>query len=75
MEYIVDTQELQKAMIDKGIRTYVELSEKTGVNRNTIAGIVKGETKPSTAVVEKIGAALDLDSEQVGRIFFKLKLA
>ena len=75
MNYTVDTTALQKAMIDANIRTYTELSEKTGVNRNTIADIVKGESKPSTIVIEKISKALNLESAEVGRIFFNSQLA
>lgn len=75
MNYTVDTTALQKAMIDANIRTYTELSEKTGVNRNTIADIVKGESKPSTIVIEKISRVLNLESAEVGRIFFNSHLA
>ena len=75
MSYAVDTAELKKAMIDAGINTAVELSEKSGVNRNTVGGILNGDIRPSSAVIEKIARALSLDGNDIGRIFFKLQLA
>lgn len=75
MSYAVDTAELKKAMINAGINTAVELSEKSGVNRNTVGGILNGDIRPSSAVIEKIARALSLDGNDIGRIFFKLQLA
>lgn len=75
MSYAVDTAELKKAMINAGINTAVELSEKSGVNRNTVGGILNGDIRPSSAVIEKIAKALSLDGNDIGRIFFKLQLA
>ena len=34
--YCVDVKELKKCMIDAGIETNAELSDRSGVNRNTI---------------------------------------
>lgn len=75
MAYTVDTTELKKAMINAGINTTVELSERSGVNRNTVGGILNGEIRPSSAVIEKIARALSLDGQDIGRIFFKVQLA
>ena len=75
MAYTVDTTELKKAMINAGINTTVELSERSGVNRNTVGGILNGEIRPSSAVIEKIARALSLDGQDIGRIFFKAHLA
>ncbi|MBQ6455679.1 MAG: helix-turn-helix transcriptional regulator [Mogibacterium sp.] len=75
MAYTVDTTELKKAMINAGINTTVELSERSGVNRNTVGGILNGEIRPSSAVIEKIARALSLDGQDIGRIFFKAQLA
>ena len=75
MSYAVDTAELKKAMINAAINTAVELSEKSGVNRNTVGGILNGDIRPPSAVIEKIARALSLDGNDIGRIFFKLQLA
>lgn len=75
MAYAVDTAELKKAMINAGINTAVELSERSGVNRNTVGGILNGDIRPSSAVIEKIARALSLDGNDIGRIFFKSQLA
>lgn len=75
MTYSVDTQELRKAMIDAGITTVSGLAEASGVDRNTIGGILNGKIRPSSSVIEKIGRALALDGSGLGRIFFSLKLA
>ena len=75
MAYAVDTAELKKAMINAGINTAVELSERSGVNRNTVGGILNGDVRPSSAVIEKIARALSLDGNDIGRIFFKPQLA
>ena len=75
MAYAVDTAELKKAMINAGINTATELSERSGVNRNTVGGILNGDIRPSSAVIEKIARALSLDGADIGRIFFKAQLA
>lgn len=75
MSYSVDTQELRKAMIDANITTIVELASVSGVDRNTIGAILSDKSKPSASVIEKIAAALSLSGEDIGRIFFKQKLA
>lgn len=75
MTYTVDAAELRKAMIDAQINTVVELSEQSGVNRNTIGDILNGKIRPSGTVIEKISSTLSLDSERIGRIFFKIEFA
>ena len=74
MRYI-DARALKKAMIDKDISTVAELEEKSGVNRNTLAGILKGEGAPSYDTISGLADALALDGETTGRIFFALELA
>ena len=75
MSYGVDSQELRKAMIDADITTIVALAEASGVDRNTIGAILNDKTKPSASVIEKISGALSLSGEDIGRIFFRQKLA
>ena len=71
----VDTKALQKAMIDADIKTIEQLSELTGVNRNTLSDIINGKIFPSSMVMSKLASCLKLTSEDAGRIFFTPKLA
>lgn len=73
--YKVDTKALQKAMIDLDIKTIEQLSEITGVNRNTLSDIINGKTFPSSMVMTKLAHCLHLTGEEAGRIFFTPKLA
>ena len=73
--FSVDTKELRKAMIDAGINTTSELSEKSGVNRNTLGDILNEKIFPSSDVMSRIAEALKLSGEDAGRIFFSRKLA
>ena len=75
MDYTVDTIMLRKAMLDAGIMTGADLAEKAGVSRVTVSNILTGKFRPSSAVIEKIAYALELDGSEVGRIFFKHELA
>lgn len=71
MSYVVDTVALKKVLIDKGIDSYIALAELSGVGRDTVAGVLKGEIRPSTAVMDKFIVALELKPELAGLIFFK----
>lgn len=73
-EYITDVSELKKLMIDKDIDTINELSERTGINRNTLGAIFNGKEQPSAQVMKKLIAVFGLDSNKAGEIFFKNKL-
>ena len=75
MSYGVDSQELRKAMIDADIITITALAEVSGVDRNTIGAILNDKTRPNATVIEKIAGALSLSGEDIGRIFFRKKLA
>ena len=75
MEYAVDTIKLRKAMLDAGYTTISELSNASSVNRNTIGGILDGNIRPSSAVIEKIARSLSLNGGEIGTIFFSQKLA
>ncbi len=73
--YAVDTKELRKAMIDMGINTVAELSERSGVNRNTLGDILNEKIYPSSDVMARISDALSLPGEKAGQIFFTKRLA
>lgn len=74
MEYEVDIIELKKLMVEKNCEKIGDLSEASGVDRNTIGEILNNKKSPSTMVMAKIGKALGMDSQQMGSIFFKVKL-
>ena len=71
MSYCVDTVALKKLFIDKGIDSYIAFAELSGIGRDTVAGVMKGEIRPSTAVMDKFIVALDMESADAGLIFFK----
>lgn len=70
IEYRVDTIALRKLMVENNINTFTEMAEKSGVVRDTVASVVKGDSRPSTAVIEKFMAALNIDPVNAGPIFF-----
>lgn len=72
--YCVDVKELKKCMIDAGIETNAELSDKSGVNRNTIGDILNEKIYPSSDVMTRIVSALSMDPEKAGLVFFARKL-
>lgn len=72
--FFVDVISLRKLMIDKGINTIKELSDKSDVDRNTLSKILKGETAPSAVAMDGIAEALEMDSKTVGEIFFATNL-
>ena len=61
--------ELKKIMVERGVGTIKELSELTGVNRNTISGVVKGKIQPSAEVMLRIIDALGIPASQAGEFF------
>ena len=70
MKFRVDVNALKKLMIDNNIETIQELEEKSGVSRNTLSKILKGEVRPSTSVMEKLIDALNIEPVNAGSIFF-----
>ena len=73
--YEVDTIEIKKRMVEKGYDTIDSLSDASGVNRNTLSDVINGRTFPSSMVMIRIGGALEMDSGDMGSIFFKTRLA
>ena len=68
--YRTDTVALKKIMIDNNIDTITELSEASGVDRNTLSKILSGKMQPSSGAMVKIAFALNMPPEVAGRIFF-----
>ena len=75
MEYEVDIKELKKAMIDHDFDTYEEVSNASGVNINTICSVFNGKIYPSSSVMIRLGTVFGFSDLDMGRIFFKQKLA
>ena len=71
MTYTCDVVELKKAMAEEGINSNVELSRRSGIDRNTLGDILNKKKKPSTDVMYKLVSALNLTAERAGVIFFK----
>lgn len=72
--YKTDTIALKKLMVEKNLDKIIDLSEASGVDRNTLAKVVNGDAQPSSQVMDKLVATLSMDPETAGRIFFKLNL-
>ena len=75
MEYIIDTKELRKAMIDSGFKSITSLADEANVSRHTITSILNGKQRPSSTTIEALSVVLGLSGEDIGRIFFSQKLA
>lgn len=69
-----NTNELKKLMIDCDIKTVKELSERTGVNRNTLAQVINGKIQPSSEVMIQLVLTLDIEPQKAGEIFFNREL-
>ena len=68
--YRTDTNEIKKIMIDRDIRSITELSEKSGIGRNTLAKVLNGQIQPSSDTMEKLVSTLKIPPEKAGKIFF-----
>lgn len=67
---VTDVIALKKKMIEKEIKTITELSERTGINRNTLSQVLDGKAQPSSYVMGKLVAELEILPEEAGQIFF-----
>lgn len=70
MKYRVDSIALRKLMIDNGYGTITDLERASGVNRNTLSGIINETIRPSTNVMDKLANALNMDQRTAGDVFF-----
>lgn len=73
--YCVDTIELRKRMLDKGLDTIRKMAEASHINRDTMSDIIKGKIRPGATAMYAIAEVLDLEPEALGRIFFKRNVA
>ncbi|RKN75090.1 XRE family transcriptional regulator [Paenibacillus ginsengarvi] len=61
-------------MVEKGISTTIQLSSLTGVNRNTLSQVLRGEIQPSAEAMRKLVSVLEIPPEHAGEIFFSPNL-
>lgn len=73
-KFTTDTVALKKLMIDNNIKTTKELSDRSGVNRNTLAKVLDGKMQPSTEVMQKLIVCLNIEPSAAGTIFFVMNL-
>ncbi len=72
--YKVDIVELKKIMAEKKLEKIIDLSSASTVDRNTLSKVLNGDVKPSTTVIEKLMATLQIPPERTGSIFFSTYL-
>ena len=72
--FVTDTIAIKKLMVENDIKTTKELSEKSGVNRNTLAKIINGKMQPTSDVMEKLILTLNINPNNAGEIFFTRNL-
>lgn len=72
-EYVVDTDAIKIIMIKKKIKSQMELSRQSGINRNVLSNVLNNKKYPSSKVMNKLISALDIDQETAGKIFFCTK--
>lgn len=73
-EYVVDTDAIKIIMIKKKIKSQMELSRRSGINRNVLSNVLNNKKYPSSTVINKLISTLDIDQDTVGKIFFAQKL-
>lgn len=73
-KFTVDVVALKKYMIGEGINTITKLSEKSGINRNTLSDILNEKSKPSSDVMYRLVSCLAIPPTDAGKIFFMADL-
>ena len=67
----VDTKAIKIKMVELGIKNYVDMSKRTGLDRITVSNVINGKSNPSPETMGAIYKVLELTPEEAGRIFFK----
>ena len=67
----VDTKAIKIKMVELGIKNYVDMSKRTGLDRITVSNVINGKSNPSPETMSAIYKVLELTPEEAGRIFFK----
>ena len=66
----VDTARLRYYMDKAGCRSVTDLEKASGVNRNTLSGMLSGKVLPSSDVMDRIITAINIPIAEAGGIFF-----
>lgn len=74
IRYKVDTIELQKAAVERGLTKIKALAIASGIDRNTLGKVMSGKITPSATVMYALANTLELTEEQAGIIFFNRNL-
>ena len=69
-----NTIALKKIMIDQGLERIIELSNASGISRNTLSNVLNGKSQPSADVMGKLIATLKMQPSRAGEIFFDSNL-
>jgi len=69
-----DTIALKKVAVERGLDKISDLAKASGINRNTLSGVLKGDVQPSAEVMSKLIETLDISPSQAGVIFFSNNL-
>ena len=69
-EISTDIIALKKIMVEKRLEKITDLSNATGISRNTLSGVLRGRIQPSADVMMRLAATLEITASQAGEIFF-----
>lgn len=69
-----DVTTLKKIMIDKGYEKTIDLARASKIDRTTLGKILKGKAQPSSDVMYKLVATLEIPPHIAGDIFFSYNL-
>lgn len=72
---IVDTAKIRYYMDKAGCKNVADLERVSGVNRNTLSGVLNGKVLPSSDVMDRIITGINIPLNEAGGIFFAEKLA
>lgn len=69
-----NTIEVKKRMLDCGINSFKELSERSGISYPTIKKIFDNKGVPTIGTLEKLAEALSVPKSEISSFFFTYEL-
>lgn len=72
--YKCNTIELRKIMLERGFLTVNSLSTTSGICRNTLGKVLKGNLQPSSDTMYRLVETLSIAPQRAGEIFFNMDL-
>ncbi len=73
-EFNVDVIAMNDVARHAGDKTNIAVSKRLNMNRNTVANVMNGRERPSSAFMFAFVSAYSLEPEAAGKIFFKHNL-